>query len=220
MLSTATRRSRLLASASSISRCSRASAKNGASRVGGRAPRAVAGAAGVASGGRRHGRRRALVWRSSRQPARRRPGPDEPGAPHVRRRIICVGRRGLHRAAPAARGAHRAAGLRPLNSADDARRTRARRRSPARWRTIMPPITPVPMARWRPSRRRVASASGSTPRPKASEVIRMGRSAGAPRPSAASTSSMPCSCWSLANSTIRIAFLADRPIVVSRPTWK
>jgi hypothetical protein len=40
---------------------------------------------------------------------------------------------------------------------------------------IMPPITPVPMARWLAEPAPVASASGNTPRMKAIEVITMGR---------------------------------------------
>ena len=50
-----------------------------------------------------------------------------------------------------------------------------RGRSPA----SMPPITPVPMAFWLPEPAPLAMASGSTPRMKASEVIRIGRSADA-----------------------------------------
>ncbi|MCY1371572.1 hypothetical protein D9M69_587220 [compost metagenome] len=37
---------------------------------------------------------------------------------------------------------------------------------------------------------------------------------------AASLRLRPCSCSSLANSTIRMAFFAARPMVVSKPTWK
>ena len=37
---------------------------------------------------------------------------------------------------------------------------------------------------------------------------------------AASIADLPCACKSLANSTIRIAFFADKPITVIRPTWK
>ena len=40
---------------------------------------------------------------------------------------------------------------------------------------IMPPSTPVPIAFWLPEPAPVLVASGSTPRPKASEVIRIGR---------------------------------------------
>ncbi len=37
---------------------------------------------------------------------------------------------------------------------------------------------------------------------------------------AESTRLLPCSCSSLANSTIRMAFFAARPTVTSKPTWK
>jgi hypothetical protein len=40
---------------------------------------------------------------------------------------------------------------------------------------IMPPITPVPIARWLAEPAPVAITSGSTPQMKASEVIRIGR---------------------------------------------
>ena len=84
----------------------------------------------------------------------------------------------------------------------------------------MPPNTAVPMA-WRPpAPAPVPITSGSTPKPKASEVIKIGRSRRRTASSVASNSSLPCSCSCLANSTIRIAFLHDRPTVVSSPTWK
>ena len=38
--------------------------------------------------------------------------------------------------------------------------------------------------------------------------------------SADSSALLPCACRSLANSMIRMAFLADRPMMVIRPTWK
>ena len=41
---------------------------------------------------------------------------------------------------------------------------------------IMPPITPVPMAFWAPEPAPLLRASGSTPKMKAREVIRIGRS--------------------------------------------
>ena len=85
---------------------------------------------------------------------------------------------------------------------------------------IMPPITAVPMATWPPAPAPWATASGSTPRMKAREVIRMGRRRMRAAIRAASAAVLPRSCSSLANSTIRMAFLAARPTVVSRPTWK
>ncbi len=85
---------------------------------------------------------------------------------------------------------------------------------------IMPPITPVPMACWLPAPAPVDTASGNTPSMNASEVITMGRRRMRHASTVASTRPLPCSYWLLANSTIRMAFLADRPMVVNRPTWK
>ena len=84
----------------------------------------------------------------------------------------------------------------------------------------MPPMTPVPMAVRPPAPAPVAIASGITPRMKASEVIRIGRRRWRAAVTVASISSIPWSWFSLANSTIRMAFLAASPTVVSKPTWK
>ena len=84
----------------------------------------------------------------------------------------------------------------------------------------MPPATAQPMAFWPPEPAPLARASGKTPRMKAMEVIRMGRSRMRAAARVASTRSMPASYWASANSTMRMAFLAERPMVVSRPTWK
>ena len=84
----------------------------------------------------------------------------------------------------------------------------------------MPPKTAVPMARWLADEAPEASTSGSTPSMKASEVIRIGRNRRRAASSVASTRPRPWACRSLANSTIRIAFLADSPITVSMPTLK
>ena len=54
---------------------------------------------------------------------------------------------------------------------------------------------------------------------KAKAVIRIGRKRSLAASSAASSTDMPASCWALANSTIRIAFLAARPTSMIRPTW-
>ena len=54
---------------------------------------------------------------------------------------------------------------------------------------------------------------------KAKEVIRIGRSRSRAPVSAASFSSFPFSYSSLANSTIRMAFFAARPIRTMRPIW-
>jgi hypothetical protein len=76
------------------------------------------------------------------------------------------------------------------------------------------------MARWLAEPAPVASASGNTPRMKAIDVITMGRKRSRAASVAASMALLPCACRSLANSMIRIAFLADRPMMVIRPTWK
>ena len=55
---------------------------------------------------------------------------------------------------------------------------------------------------------------------KASEVIRIGRKRNMAAFLAATTTSTPLSTSILANSTIKIAFLAARPIKVTKPIWK
>ncbi len=84
----------------------------------------------------------------------------------------------------------------------------------------MPPMTPRPTAFSLPDPAPLAMASGSTPRTKAREVIRIGRNRKCAASTAASIADLPCASRSRANSTIRIAFFDDNPIVVSRPTWK
>ena len=66
----------------------------------------------------------------------------------------------------------------------------------------------------------VAIASGTTPRMKASEVMTMGRKRSRAASTAASKIESPPACRSGATSTMRMAFLADSPIKVTRPTWK
>lgn len=90
----------------------------------------------------------------------------------------------------------------------------------ARVAVIIPPITPVPMACWLAELAPVAMASGTTPRMNASEVITMGRSRSLAACRVASIRSWPSSYRLLANSMIRIAFFADRPIMVISPTLK
>ena len=86
---------------------------------------------------------------------------------------------------------------------------------------MVPPSTPVPTAFWLPEPAPVAIASGSTPRPNASEVIRMGRRRMRTACRVASMSPLPSSSINaLANSTIRIAFFDESPMVARRPTWK
>src|SRR5439155_559801 len=60
--------------------------------------------------------------------------------------------------------------------------------------------------------------SGSTPRMKANEVMRIGRSRVFEASTIASKRGLPSSWSCFANSTIRIAFLAARPIRTTRPT--
>ncbi len=52
------------------------------------------------------------------------------------------------------------------------------------------------------------------------EVIRIGRIRRRAASAAASSAERPASCSSRANSTMRIAFLAPRPMVVRSATWK
>ena len=85
--------------------------------------------------------------------------------------------------------------------------------------TSIPPMTLVPMA-WRlAAPAPVLTARGTQPRMKASEVITMGRKRRRAASSAACTASLPSLRYcSTANSTIRMAFFADRPISVTRAT--
>ena len=62
------------------------------------------------------------------------------------------------------------------------------------------------------------SISGTTPKMNANAVIKMGRKRRRADSRAASWMGMPPSCFALANSTIRMAFLAARPINMIRPT--
>ena len=84
----------------------------------------------------------------------------------------------------------------------------------------IPPITPVPIARWLAEPAPVDIASGSTPRMNASDVIRIGRKRRCAASSTASIVLLPCACRSFANSMISTAFFADKPITVINPTLK
>ena len=84
----------------------------------------------------------------------------------------------------------------------------------------MPPTTPVPITRWLAEPAPVDKASGSTPSVNAIDVITIGRKRKCAAASADSIRPLPWACRSLANSMIKIAFLADRPMMVIRPTWK
>ena len=61
---------------------------------------------------------------------------------------------------------------------------------------------------------------GKTPRMKAKEVMRIGRKRSRAASSTASCSVRPSRCSVTANSTIRIAFFADSPMIVMSPTLK
>jgi len=63
----------------------------------------------------------------------------------------------------------------------------------------------------------VASISGMTPMMKANAVIRIGRKRSRAASMAASSAGLPWSRDIFANSTIRIAFFAARPISMTRP---
>ena len=52
------------------------------------------------------------------------------------------------------------------------------------------------------------------------EVIRIGRRRVSAASSAASTTDLPASRSSRANSTMRIAFLLDMPMSMTSPTWQ
>ena len=84
----------------------------------------------------------------------------------------------------------------------------------------MPPITPVPIARRLFAPGPDAMASGTQPRPKASEVMTIARIRARAASSAASRTAMPWRTCSIATSQIRIAFFADSPTSVTSPTWK
>ena len=81
----------------------------------------------------------------------------------------------------------------------------------------MPNTTVVPID-WRaPAPAPVAIASGNVPRMNANDVIRMGRSRRLAPSFAACTIDNPRSRASFANSTMRIAFFAARPISMINP---
>ena len=84
----------------------------------------------------------------------------------------------------------------------------------------MPPMTPVPIARRLLAPGPEAIARGTQPRPKASDVITMARIRARAASSAASTTDIPARTCSIATSQIRMAFFADSPTSVTRPTWK
>ena len=88
---------------------------------------------------------------------------------------------------------------------------------PTRVAALMPNTTAVPSTRRAEAPAPLAVASGSEPKMKANEVIRMGRSRRRAPAIAASINGVPRSYSSLANSTMRIAFFAARPISMTSP---
>jgi hypothetical protein len=84
---------------------------------------------------------------------------------------------------------------------------------------VMPKTTPVPMVLREAAPEPEASISGTQPRMKAKEVIRIGRRRSFAPSMAASMVGTPSSRFILANSMMRMAFLAARPMSMTRPTW-
>ena len=81
-------------------------------------------------------------------------------------------------------------------------------------------MTPVPIAFWLAEPAPFASASGSTPRTKASGGHDDGPHTHVRCFDGGLDAVRPCAWRSRANSTIRMASFDDSLIVVSRPTWK
>jgi len=81
----------------------------------------------------------------------------------------------------------------------------------------MPEITVVPICRRERPPAPSAVQSGRSPKMNANEVIRTGRKRSLAPSSAASTSGRPFSSSPLANSTMRIAFFAARPMSITSP---
>ena len=82
---------------------------------------------------------------------------------------------------------------------------------------IIPPKTGVPTLRRASSDAPVAMTNGRSPRIKANDVIITGRKRSLAPSVAAPSNSTPCSRFSLANSTIRMPFLAASPISTTMP---
>ena len=84
---------------------------------------------------------------------------------------------------------------------------------------IIPPITVTPIVLRATAPAPVANTNGNTPRIKASDVMSMGRKRIDTASIVDCKRSSPLSTRTLAYSTIKIAFLAARPIKVIRPIW-
>ena len=83
----------------------------------------------------------------------------------------------------------------------------------------MPENTATPIARRISEPAPVESTSGKTPMMNAIDVIRIGRSRKRLASIAARIGVRPANSSSRANSTIRIAFLAERPTSTIKPIW-
>jgi multidrug efflux pump len=89
-----------------------------------------------------------------------------------------------------------------------------------KWTLPLAVVLTVPIARRLLAPGPEAIASGTQPRPKASEVMTMARIRARAASSAASSTDIPARTCSIATSQIRMAFFADSPTSVTRPTWK
>ena len=83
----------------------------------------------------------------------------------------------------------------------------------------MPPMTVVPRMRRETAPEPDAMASGRVPRMKAKAVMRIGRKRRRAPARVASMSGLPFSYSSRANSTMRMAFFAARPMSITKPIW-
>ena len=83
----------------------------------------------------------------------------------------------------------------------------------------IPPMTHMPITRREIAPAPLARARGTQPRMKAKDVMRIGRRRSFAPVRAASITGRPLSYSILANSTMRIAFFAARPMSMTRPIW-
>ena len=81
----------------------------------------------------------------------------------------------------------------------------------------MPPTTATPMPQRAPAPAPLAKARGRQPMMAVKAVMRIGRRRSLDAMTTASIGSMPLSTRSLANSTMRMAFLAAKPMIMMTP---
>ena len=93
------------------------------------------------------------------------------------------------------------------------------RQTPRMVAISMPANTAMPITLRPSAPAPVAVSRGVTPRMKAKAVIRIGRKRSLADSSTAVTASLPCSRSIFANSTMRMAFLAARPMSRMSPIW-